>query len=253
MRKFLRILGKSALVLLLVSVVGLAAMADWLIWHFDHERGLPDHRELVRASTGNVCSSPADRAVVPLAAIPPVVRAAFLAAEEPDFYNRPPFNQLMALARELVSNEKRPKAKAPTISRTVVHCLIHAKPECCQKVMDWHIGNAILLHRVERDLPKDVIYGVYLNEIWLGRGAYGAMAAAQVYFGKSLPDLSAGEAAYLASLARQPSRAGRNVDEDTSRRNRVIDRMVEGGAITQAQAEAEKQTPIRVREFPPAT
>jgi membrane carboxypeptidase/penicillin-binding protein len=196
MRKFINILGRSVLALLLVSITAFAAIVVRLVWHYEYEIDLPDHRKVATISaTGRICSSGGERIVVPLAAIPPMVRNAFLAAEEPDFYARSPINPFTEFPGYVIFDYK------PTISAisiAVVRCLMSLSPDCCRTQADWHVGNAILMHRVERDLPKDLVFELYLNEVWFGRGAYGVGAAANAYFGKSLSDLTVEEAVYTS-------------------------------------------------------
>lgn len=87
-----------------------------------------------------------------------------------------------------------------------------------------------------------------MNGTWFGRGAYGASAAANAHFGKSLSDLTLEEAAYVAALARAPYSINRNNERGTERRNFVIDRMRKAGAISPEQAESAKQRPLLLRE-----
>jgi penicillin-binding protein 1A len=248
MRKLVKVLGKTVAAFLLVATAALAVGVGRLVWHYEYEIGLPDHRKLATVSTaGGICSSGSEHIVIPLAAIPPVVRSAVLAAEEPDFYARSPINPFTELAGAVLFGH-RPMGSA--ISNAVVRCLISLSPDCCWKTIDWHIGNAVLMYRVERDLPKDLIFELFLNEIWFGRNTYGAEAAANAYFGKSLSDLSVEEAAYLATIPRAPSRVGRDIEYGIRRRNLVLDRMAEAGAISAAQAQSAKQQHLRLQEAP---
>jgi membrane peptidoglycan carboxypeptidase len=245
MHKFIRILVKSVVALLLFSVAALAAGVGWLVWHYDYEIELPDHRQLANvAATGQVCASGGQHMVIPFAAIPSIVRNALLAAEDPDFYRRPPFNPFMEFARAALFN-RRPSSP-PLISNMVVRCLVSPVSSC--KGIDWHICNLVLMHRVERDLHKDLIFDLYLNGIALGRGTFGVGAAANAYFGKSLTDLSLAEAAYIAGLPRSPNSYGQNLERGTMRRNVVLDRMVEMGTISPAQAATAKLQPLVLRD-----
>jgi membrane peptidoglycan carboxypeptidase len=246
MRKFVKVLVKTVAAFLLVATAALAVGVGRLVWHYEYEIGFPDHRKLATASAaGSICSSGSERIGVPFAAIPPVVRNAVLAAEEPDFYTRAPINPFTELAGAVLFGH-RPMGSP--ISNAVVRCLMTLIPDCCRKMIDWHIGNAVLMHRVERDLPRDLIFELYLNEIWFGRNTYGAGAAANTYFGKSLFDLSVEEAAYLATIPRAPSRVGRDIEYGIRRRNLVLDRMAVAGAISPAQAQSAKQQPLRLQE-----
>src|SRR5947199_10185308 len=106
------------------------------------------------------------------------------------------------------------------------------------------IKEILLATRIEAALPKERILELYLNEIYLGSGAYGVAAAALTYFDKSLDELTLGEAAFLAGLPKAPNRysPARFPQTAKTRRDWVLDRMVEDGAATQAEAaQAEAQ------------
>jgi penicillin-binding protein 1A len=102
--------------------------------------------------------------------------------------------------------------------------------------------------RADRILPRDTLFEIFLNELYFGRGAYGVAAAAAVYFGKSLGDLSIDEAAFIAALPRAPTWLSHNKDRGTERRNVVVDRMLQAGAISGAQAISAKRPPLVFQE-----
>ena len=102
-------------------------------------------------------------------------------------------------------------------------------------------------------LSKDRILELYLNEIYLGSGAYGVVAAALTYFNKSLDELTLGEAAYLAGLPKAPNNynPARFPQAAKARRDWVLDRMVEDGVATEAEiaaAEGRSRCAVRRRE-----
>jgi membrane carboxypeptidase/penicillin-binding protein len=246
MRRALRIATKATLVLLLVLVLAVAAIAGRVIWYYEYEIGLPDHHRVANAAFAPVCSD-GNRTFVPLADIPPIVKQAVLAAENADFYARSPINPFAEFARAILF-EHKPKNSG--ISTAVTRCLMWLSPNCCHAI-DWHIGNGIVMYRLERDITKDAIFEVYLNGIFVGRGSHGAAAAADVYFGKSLADLTLDEVAFIAAIPRGPSiKTSRDIDRATHRRNVILDRMTQTGAIDQAQAESAKQLQLRIREVP---
>jgi penicillin-binding protein 1A len=108
------------------------------------------------------------------------------------------------------------------------------------------IKEILLATRIEAAMSKDRILELYLNEIYLGAGAYGVAAAAQTYFDKSLDELTLSEAAFLAGLPKAPNRynPARYPQSATARRDWVVDRMVEDGAATQQEAAAAEAQPI---------
>src|SRR5258705_803114 len=102
--------------------------------------------------------------------------------------------------------------------------------------------------RIERAYSKDRILELYLNEIYLGLGAYGIAAASLVYFDKSVNELTIAEASYLAALPKAPAQLHpvRNRDGDVERRNYVVDRLLENGWIKQADADKARKEPLAV-------
>src|ERR1700755_1981003 len=110
------------------------------------------------------------------------------------------------------------------------------------------IKEALLAMRIERAYSKDKILELYLNEIYLGLGSYGIAAAAQVYFDKSVNELSVAEAAYLAAMPKAPGTLHpvKNHDRAVERRNYVIDRLLENGWIKQADADKARKDPLFV-------
>ena len=104
--------------------------------------------------------------------------------------------------------------------------------------------------RIERAYSKDRILELYLNEIYLGLGAYGIAAASLVYFDKSVNELTIAEASYLAALPKAPAALHpvRNRDRAVERRNYVVDRLVENGWIKQADADKARKEPLNVTQ-----
>ena len=114
--------------------------------------------------------------------------------------------------------------------------------------LERKIKEALLALKIERTYSKDRILELYLNEIYLGFGAYGVAAASLLYFDKSVNELTIPEAAYLAALPKAPTELHpfRNRDRAVERRNYVIDRMREDGYITAAEADKAKKEPLNV-------
>src|SRR5690606_2126287 len=112
------------------------------------------------------------------------------------------------------------------------------------------IKEAILAFRMERAFTKDQILELYLNEIYLGMGAYGVASASVSYFDKPLNELTLPQAAYLAALPKGPNNyhPTRHPEAAVARRNWVIDRLHEEGYISAAQARGAKAQPLGVRE-----
>jgi penicillin-binding protein 1A len=110
------------------------------------------------------------------------------------------------------------------------------------------VKEAILALRIEQAYTKDEILELYLNEIYLGLGAYGVAAASLLYFDKSVHELTLEEAAYLAALPKGPSNYHpfRETERAIERRNWVIDRMVQNGFVDSTAGEEAKAKPLNV-------
>jgi len=249
MRKSLIILAKLVLAVLSVAGTGLLILEGWLIWHYEYGIGLPDKDKLAAVSeTGPACSASDQRTYVPLSEIPPLVRQAVIASDEPDFYERLSANPF--IERILASLLNRPDRPA-MISQSVTRCLMSLSPDCCKGPSQDHvIGQLVLMGRVATALSRDRILEIYLNESYFGRGAYGVGAAAKSYFGKPLDLLNIDEIAFIAVLPRAPALFGRRKDIAVERRNRIVERMLQSGFINEADATSAKERPLQFREEP---
>jgi penicillin-binding protein 1A len=237
MRKIIAIVIRSLKIILLILCVALFAFTGWIIWHFGYGLGLPDTQQI--AAADRFCST--SRNGVPLAEIPPVVRSAFIAVEEPDFYDRPPIIREFALA---FIQSRRPRS-APMATH-VARCLM---PSDCCKGLDRVIGELVLMNRVDATLSKDRLFEIYLNDAYFGRGANGVTAAATAYFGKPLGELSPDEIAFVVMRARYPARSTGG-EREISLRNYAIDRMQQAGVISEREAITARERPLNVLERP---
>ncbi len=114
--------------------------------------------------------------------------------------------------------------------------------------LERKIKEAMLALKMERTYSKDKILELYLNEIYLGLGAYGIAAASLIYFDKSVHELTVPEAAYLAALPKAPTSLNpyRQRERATERRNYVVDRMIENGYIPAREGDAAKKAPLDI-------
>lgn len=245
MRNALIIFGKSVLALLSLAGVALLWFTGWLIWHYEYGIGLPTESTLSALSqTDHVCTAGSRGAFVPLADIPPLVRKAVVAFEDPDFYKRPAAGPLTQFALAVVS-DRRPTAS--NISSSVTrNCLTALSPECC-KGIDWHIGNLIFMGRVERALSRDRILEIYLNDTYFGRNADGVAMAAETHFSKPLSELDVHEIAFVVACGRRPCLSKHF---NASFRDHAIDRMLKAGVISETQAVAAKDHPLPLNKKP---
>ena len=191
------------------------------------------------------------RIFVPFAAIPDVVKQAFLSAEDQKFWSHrgvDPFAIARAGWVDLMQygSGKRPIGASTITQQVAKNMLLGNEVSIARKVKEL-----ILAVRIDRSLSKEHVLELYLNEIYLGLQAYGVAAAAQTYFNKGLEELSLPEAAFLAALPKAPNNYNpfKYPDAAKSRRDWVIDRMAEDRAVTAEQAAAAKAQPILPSAF----
>jgi penicillin-binding protein 1A len=256
--RFLGFLFAAGTILFIVGVAGVSA----LLWHYSKD--LPDYSQLqdyeppvmtrVHAADGSLLAEYANqrRLYLPIQAIPKLVTNAFIAAEDKNFYQHPGID-IYGIARagmlyiENYGSSRRPQG-ASTITQQVAKNFLLTNEVSFER----KIKEALLALRIERTYSKDKILELYLNEIYLGFGAYGVAAASLLYFDKSVHELSIAQAAYLAALPKGPNNYNpfRRKDEAIARRNYVIDRMVEDGYITADAGEQAKKQPLDITVRP---
>lgn len=186
------------------------------------------------------------RIVVPLAEVPPLLVQAFIAAEDSRFYQHQgfdPFSILRAFLKNLEAGTI--KQGGSTITQQVTRSFL-LSPE---RSYVRKIKELILSYRIEKAFTKKEILFLYLNQIYLGHGAYGVEAAAQNYFGKSVKELSLAECAMLAGLPQAPSRYSpfRHPDQARQRQLYVLNRMVEEGFIAAEQAAEAREVLLDIK------
>jgi penicillin-binding protein 1A len=174
--------------------------------------------------------------------IPPQLIDAFLAAEDDSFYTHPGIDY-KGLTRATLQYLKSGKKKqgGSTITMQVARNFLLNR----EKTFKRKIKEIILALKIEREFTKKDILELYLNKIYLGQHAYGVAAAAQIYYGKSLPQLTLAEIAMLAGLPKAPSDYNPIVDPEKGiqRRNYVLSRMLELDFISQAEFEQHSKSP----------
>jgi penicillin-binding protein 1A len=176
-----------------------------------------------------------NRTVVPLADMNPFLPKAFVAAEDGRFFEHPGLDLLSVLRAMFVNMKSGRKSQGgSTITQQVARALL-LTPE---KTYVRKFKEAILAWRIDTLLTKEEILYIYLNQIYLGEGAYGVEAAAHVYFGKTAKSLTLAEAALLAGLPQAPSRYTplKQYDLGRARQRYVLNRMAEDGYISDADA-----------------
>jgi penicillin-binding protein 1A len=252
--------------LLFVCIVILAgiggAVVGVTLWHFG--RDLPDYQQLahyeppitthIHAGDGRLMAEYATerRIFIPINAIPKRVIDAFLSAEDKNFYTHhgvDPISILRAAVTDLGRwHSNRRPVGASTITQQVAKNMLLSNELSIQR----KVKEILLATRIDQAMSKDRILELYLNEIYLGSGAYGVAAAAMTYFNKSLDELTLGEAAFLAGLPKAPNNYNpvRFPQAAKARRDWVLDRIAEDGNAPEADiAAAKAETPtMRRRE-----
>ncbi|GIW41093.1 MAG: penicillin-binding protein [Candidatus Binatia bacterium] len=183
------------------------------------------------------------RYYVPIERIPLVVRRAFLAAEDEDFYRHPGVDLagiLRAAWHNLTSGGSLQGGS--TITQQVVKSILLSPRRSYRR----KLKEILLALRLESAFEKDEILELYLNHIYLGAGAYGVAAASLRYFGRPVEDLGLAEAALLAGLPQAPSRYSplSHWPRAKARQRYVLRRMVEAGFVTEEEAARAARKPL---------
>jgi penicillin-binding protein 1A len=257
--RFIKFLVKLVFSLVMTGVLVAAGVVALGIWYFG--RDLPDYQQLadyqpaivtrVHAGDGRLLAEYATekRIFVPVSEMPPLVIHAFLAAEDRNFYSHigiDPLAMLRAAATDVmrISAKRRPVGASTITQQVAKNFLVGAELSYQRKIKE-----ALVALKMEKALSKDRILELYLNEIYLGGGAYGVAAAALNYFDKSLDQLSIEEAAFLAALPKAPNNYNpqRYPEAAKARRDWVVERMLDAGSITADQAEKALRMPLQLR------
>ena len=256
MNKFIKnifILASSFILLAGVLIIG-------VLWTYSND--LPDYKFLksykpsvsskVYSGNGDLVAdfSKEKRVFVPFNSIPKNVINAFLSAEDKNFFSHPGVDA-KGVIRATINNisnllsSKRLEG-ASTITQQVAKNFLLSN----EVSMNRKIKEAILAFRIERTLSKERILELYLNQIYLGSGAYGVAAASLEYFDKSIRDLSYSEAALLAALPKAPSRYNPYRDLETAkfRRNLVLKNLFENNYLTSEWYEKLKKQEINLKK-----
>ncbi len=193
------------------------------------------------------------RAVVKIQDVPRVMKTAILAAEDDRFYQHGGVD-FGGVARAAIANLQGRREGASTITMQVARTFFLTR----EKTFARKLSEVLLAFKIEANLTKDQILELYINQIFLGQRAYGFAAAANVYFGKSLKELTPAEAAMLAGLPQAPSRQNPFVNPKRARQRQeyVLRRMHDVGWLSDGQYKAALAEPLRLNnagdhdEFP---
>ena len=246
---------------LIMGVLGIAAAVGgwyWIGQQLPQLERLADYRPpavtQILDKDGRLLSefSHQRRYVVPLNQIPSDVIGAFVAAEDGDFFKHVGVD-VLGIIRAAVANFRagRVVQGGSTITQQVARALLLSP----RRTMLRKAKEIVLAYRMEKYLTKEEILYLYLNQIYLGHGAYGIQAAAQTYFGKDCSKLVLAEGALIAGLIKAPTRYSpvRYPRRARARQEYVIGRMLADGQISPEEATAALNTQIKVQINPKAT
>jgi penicillin-binding protein 1A len=243
----------SLFLLLLVTIL-------IVLWTFSNS--IPDYRFLknykppvsskMYSGNGELVAdfSKEKRIFVPFEAIPKNVINSFLSAEDKNFYSHPGVDA-KGVMRAIINNiqnimtSKRLEGASTITQQVAKNFLLTNEVSFNRKIKE-----AILAFRIERALSKERILELYLNQIYLGSGAYGVAAASLEFFDKSIKDLNYNEAALLAALPKAPSRYNpyRNKDLAKFRRDLVLKNLYENNFIDQSKYLELKNKTIKLKK-----
>ena len=185
------------------------------------------------------------RHLTPIAEIPKVMTQAVLAIEDARFYQHGGVDYLGVIRAGLANVGRAKSQGASTITMQVARNVYLSS----EKTFTRKIYEILLTFKLEHMLTKDQILEIYMNQIFLGNRAYGFAAAAEAYFGKNLKDITVAEAAMLAGLPKAPSAYNpiSNPKRARTRQLYIIDRMLENGFITEAQASTAREEKLHIK------
>jgi penicillin-binding protein 1A len=195
------------------------------------------------------------RVVVSYQQIPEQLRNAIVAAEDGGFFDHAGLSisrMFLALVRDIIAPGKTPGGS--TLTQQLARNLFADQIGFASgdRSYERKVKESLVAMQIEKRYTKQEIFAMYCNQIYWGHGAYGVEAASQVYFGKSVKDLSLEEAAMIAGIIQGNVRQSPYVNMDAAmrRRNYALQRMVDEGYITPSIADAAKQKPIVTRGEP---
>jgi penicillin-binding protein 1A len=185
------------------------------------------------------------RAVIRIGEVPDVMKHAILAAEDERFYQHGGVDYLSILRAALSNVTSGTQQGAGTITMQVARNFFLTR----EKTVSRKLREVLLAWKIEASLPKDEILELYINQIFLGQRAYGFAAAAQIYFGKPLADVTVAEAAMLAGLPKAPSAYNpvSNPRRAKTRQLYVLRRMHELGYVNDDQWRKAQTEPLTTR------
>ena len=253
------VIKKILILFLSVSIVTIFVIFG-VLWSFSNN--IPDYKFLknykppvsskMYSGNGDLVAdfSKEKRIFIPFNAIPKKVINAFLSAEDKNFFSHPGVDAKGVL-RATINNIKNIMTSkrlegASTITQQVAKNFLLTN----EVSINRKIKEAILAFRIERALSKERILELYLNQIYLGSGAYGIAAASLEYFDKSIKELDYSEASLLAALPKAPSKYNpyNNIDLAKFRRDLVLKNLYQNGFLSLKKFNKYKNQNIKLKK-----
>jgi penicillin-binding protein 1A len=239
----------------LVVLMALIAVSAWGVARYVYSEELPDVNSLrdtqyqvpmrVYDRLGGLMAEFGEKRRIPVTIeqVPPLVKDAFLAAEDDRFYQHPgvDWQGLFRAAWELLRTGHKGQGGSTITMQVARNFFLNS-----EKTYSRKFNEILLAIKIERELSKDQILELYLNKIYLGNRAYGVAAAASIYYNKTMDQLSPAEAAMLAGLPKAPSKYNPIINPTRAkiRRDYVLGRMFDLGQLPQAQLEVALAEPV---------
>ena len=252
MNLFLRLIKTGivfTLVLFTISVIALAGLYVYLSPQLPSIEGLSDVRLQVPlriySSDGSLLGEFGEKRRSPksLEEIPIRLRQAFLSAEDDRFFEHPgvDYQGILRAVVNLISTGERGQGGSTITMQLARNFYLSSEKTYIRK-----LSEIFLALKIERELSKEKILELYLNKIYLGNRSYGVAAAAQVYYGATLDDLTLSQIAMIAGLPKAPSRYNPiiNPERALTRRDYVLSRMRELDYITEDEYLYARETPV---------
>ncbi len=249
-------------ILLISSIISLIAFIGifGILWTFSNK--IPDYKFLknykppvsskMYSGNGDLVAdfSKEKRIFIPFSAIPEKVINAFLSAEDKNFFSHPGVDAKGVLRATLnnvknIMTSKRLEGASTITQQVAKNFLLTNEVSINRKIKE-----AILAFRIERALNKERILELYLNQIYLGSGAYGVAAASLEYFDKSIKELDYAEVALLAALPKAPSKYNpyNNIDLAKFRRDLVLKNLNQNGFLSFEKYKVYKNQNIKLKK-----